>query len=67
MDGHLTYSELLAKAGDRCEMVSKWDIGEDEKAQRRFSYWATVPGFQEDAIGDFAWEFWSRKGTRRFI
>jgi choline-sulfatase len=78
LDGHLIYPELLAKAGYRCGMVGKWHMGEDEKAQRGFTYWATVPGgggtfkdatfikngetklmpgFKEDAIGDFALEF----------
>ena len=39
---------------------------EDEKAQRGFSYWATVPEFREDAIGDFAYEFLEQKGNTPF-
>ncbi len=78
LDGHLTFPELLAKSGYRCGMTGKWHMGEDEKAQRGFTYWATVPGgggpykdvefvqngqrkqvpgFKEDAIGDFALDF----------
>jgi choline-sulfatase len=88
LDGHLTYTELLAKAGYQCGMVGKWHMGEDERAQRGFSYWATVPGgggtfknaefvkngetkvmpgFKEDAIGDFALEFLEQqKGDQPF-
>ncbi|HEU0123539.1 MAG TPA: sulfatase-like hydrolase/transferase [Bryobacteraceae bacterium] len=42
--GLTTYPELLAKAGYQCGMVGKWHMGHDEKAQRGFTYWATVPG-----------------------
>ena len=44
LDGHLTFPEVLAQAGYRCGMTGKWHMGEDEKAQRGFAYWATVPG-----------------------
>ena len=44
LDGHLTYSEVLARHGYTLGMCGKWHMGEDEKAQRGFSYWATVPG-----------------------
>lgn len=42
--GLTAYPEILAKNGYRCGMVGKWHMGHDEKAQRGFTYWATVPG-----------------------
>jgi arylsulfatase A-like enzyme len=78
LQGHRTYSELLAAGGYRCGLTGKWHMGHDDQAQCGFSYWATVPGgggpyqdaefvvngarrrmpgFKEDAIGDFALEF----------
>jgi choline-sulfatase len=44
LDGHITYSELLAKAGYTLGMCGKWHMGDDEKAQRGFTWWHTVPG-----------------------
>jgi arylsulfatase A-like enzyme len=44
LDGHPTYSEILAKNGYTLGMCGKWHMGDDEKAQAGFSYWATVPG-----------------------
>jgi len=44
LDGHLTYTELLQKAGYTLGMTGKWHMGRDEETQRGFSYWATVPG-----------------------
>jgi arylsulfatase A-like enzyme len=42
--GHPTYSEVLARNGYTLGMCGKWHMGEDDKAQAGFSYWATVPG-----------------------
>jgi arylsulfatase A-like enzyme len=44
LDGHPTYSETLAANGYTLGMCGKWHMGDDERAQRGFSYWATVPG-----------------------
>jgi arylsulfatase A-like enzyme len=44
LDGHTTYSELLAKEGYTLGMSGKWHMGHDDQAQRGFTYWATVPG-----------------------
>lgn len=42
--GHQTYSEILANSGYTMGMVGKWHMGQDDKAQAGFSYWATIPG-----------------------
>ncbi len=42
--GHPTWSEILARDGYHLGMCGKWHMGEDEKAQAGFSFWATVPG-----------------------
>jgi arylsulfatase A-like enzyme len=42
--GHRTYTELLAQKGYRLGMCGKWHMGEDDKAQAGFEYWASVPG-----------------------
>jgi len=42
--GLTTYSEVLAKNGYQLGMSGKWHMGEDDKAQAGFTYWATVPG-----------------------
>jgi arylsulfatase A-like enzyme len=42
--GHTTYSEILARNGYALGMCGKWHMGEDDKPQAGFSYWATVPG-----------------------
>jgi arylsulfatase A-like enzyme len=44
LDGHITYSELLARAGYTLGMCGKWHMGDDEHAQRGFTWWHTVPG-----------------------
>ena len=44
LDGFRTYSELFAGAGYTLGMCGKWHMGEDDKAQAGFTYWATVPG-----------------------
>jgi arylsulfatase A-like enzyme len=44
LDGHATYSEELARNGYTLGMSGKWHMGDDEKAQAGFSWWATVPG-----------------------
>lgn len=44
LDGHLTYPEVLAKNGYRLGMTGKWHMGDDDHAQRGFTYWASVPG-----------------------
>ena len=44
LDGHTTYTEILARNGYTLGLSGKWHMGEDEIAQRGFSYWATVPG-----------------------
>ncbi len=41
---HTTYSEVIARAGYTMGMCGKWHMGEDEKAQAGFTFWATVPG-----------------------
>jgi arylsulfatase A-like enzyme len=42
--GHLTYTEVLARNGYRLGMCGKWHMGDDDKAQAGFEYWASVPG-----------------------
>jgi len=42
--GLTTYSEILARSGYRLGMCGKWHMGDDDKAQRGFTYWHTVPG-----------------------
>jgi choline-sulfatase len=44
LEGQLTYSAVLAKNGYRLGMCGKWHMGEDDKAQAGFEYWASVPG-----------------------
>ena len=44
LDGHTTYTELLAAQGYTMGMCGKWHMGDDEKAQRGFTWWHTVPG-----------------------
>jgi choline-sulfatase len=44
LDGHLTYSEVLAKSGYTLGMAGKWHMGDDAHAQRGFSYWHATPG-----------------------
>jgi len=42
--GHLTWPELLKKAGYTLAMCGKWHMGQDERPQLGFTEWATVPG-----------------------
>ncbi len=42
--GFTTWSEVLAANGYTLGMCGKWHMGEDDRAQAGFSYWATVPG-----------------------
>jgi arylsulfatase A-like enzyme len=44
LDGHATYSEVLARHGYTLGLSGKWHMGGDENAQAGFSWWATVPG-----------------------
>ncbi len=44
LDGFTTYTEILARNGYTLGMCGKWHMGEDDKAQAGFTYWATVPG-----------------------
>jgi arylsulfatase A-like enzyme len=44
LEGHPTYSGILARNGYTLGMSGKWHMGEDDKAQEDFSFWATVPG-----------------------
>ena len=44
LEGHLTYSEILARHGYTLGMCGKWHMGQDDRAQAGFSEWATVPG-----------------------
>jgi len=44
LEGHPTYSETLARNGYTLGLSGKWHMGQDEKAQAGFNYWATVPG-----------------------
>src|SRR5689334_380338 len=44
LEGHLAYTEVLAKNGYTLGMCGKWHMGLDDQAQAGFSYWASVPG-----------------------
>jgi len=44
LQGHTTYSEILARNGYTLGLSGKWHMGDDDRAQAGFSYWATVPG-----------------------
>jgi arylsulfatase A-like enzyme len=44
LDGHTTYTEVLARRGYTLGMCGKWHMGDDENAQRGFTFWHTVPG-----------------------
>ena len=44
LEGHTTYSEVLAHNCYTLGLCGKWHMGEDEKAQAGFTYWASVPG-----------------------
>ncbi len=44
LSGFTTWSEVLAANGYTLGMCGKWHMGEDDRAQAGFSYWATIPG-----------------------
>lgn len=44
LDGHPTFTEILARNGYRLGMSGKWHMGDDENAQAGFTWWNTVPG-----------------------
>ena len=44
LDGHTTYSEVLARHGYTLGLVGKWHMGLDDTAQAGFTFWASVPG-----------------------
>jgi len=44
LQGHPTYTEILAKNGYTLGMTGKWHMGDDHITQAGFSYWATIPG-----------------------
>lgn len=44
LEGHPTFSEILARHGYRLGMSGKWHMGDDENAQAGFTWWNTVPG-----------------------
>lgn len=44
LDGHPTWSEALAAHGYTLGMTGKWHMGDDDKAQRGYTWWHTVPG-----------------------
>ncbi len=41
LDGHLTYTQLLARNGYSLGMCGKWHMGDDGTPQAGFSYWCT--------------------------
>ena len=44
LEGKTGWSDVLAANGYTLGMTGKWHMGQDERAQSGFSYWATVPG-----------------------
>lgn len=42
--GLTPYTEILAKSGYKLGMCGKWHMGNDDKAQAGFTYWASIPG-----------------------
>src|SRR5262249_52948430 len=44
LQGHTPYSGILARSGYTLGMCGKWHMGDDDKAQFGFTYWASVPG-----------------------
>lgn len=44
LDGFRTFTEVLAENGYVGGMCGKWHMGDDDKAQAGFRYWATIPG-----------------------
>jgi arylsulfatase A-like enzyme len=44
LEGHPTYTEILAQNSYTLGMSGKWHMGDDERPQAGFTYWCTVPG-----------------------
>jgi arylsulfatase A-like enzyme len=44
LDGHTTYSELLAGQGYTLGMYGKWHMGDDARPQKGFKHWLTIAG-----------------------
>lgn len=44
LEGHLAWSEVLARNGYTLGLAGKWHMGHDDRPHAGFSYWATVPG-----------------------
>jgi choline-sulfatase len=44
LEGHLTYTQVLAQNDYRLGMCGEWHMGRDDQAQAGFEYWASVPG-----------------------
>lgn len=44
LEGHPTFTEVLAQNGYTLGLSGKWHMGRDEHAQRGFTWWCTVPG-----------------------
>ena len=43
LEGHLTYTEVLARSGYTLGMCGKWHMGKDESAQAGFTDWSAYP------------------------
>lgn len=63
LEGFRTFPEVLAANGYVGGMCGKWHMGNDDKAQAGFSYWATIPG----GGGPYADPEFVHNGTRKTI